>query len=714
MEKYQFKSALLLGISIGLLGAIVSLLPIGATWEEDFGLGLLFKLRGQRPAPQNTEIISINGKTAAQLGLGEEIPEWPRSLHAELINKLNQADVNLIVYDIFFKRPRDAEADNRLARTIRESGNVVLVSYMQQEQLKSGDDIHYIERHISPVGILADAALDLAPFVLPKVPVKVSRFWTFSGEQQFNSLPTTALLHLADPDGTRLKQLITASGGQPPSSADRHGISQFLRNNRELLGPIDLSLQNHYKQQIPRDQFQSFEAVLDLYNNSNYPYLNFYGPPGSIKTHPIQEILAASPESLAHFRGKTLFIGYAGAYQPKQKDGFYTVFSQADGLDISGVEIAATAFSNLLYRETLSPLAPGWIIALLTGFGIGITLLFRLLPGLAGSVTGVVVGAGYFAAAYLLFRQFNLWLPWFIPLLLQIPFALLISLILHYQQMRTSKEQLRHLFGYYLPGDVIDRLARDNRQPTGQIDSAYGVCLASDAQNYTAMAEQMEPEALQVYLNHYFKILFSPVRSHNGIVSDVVGDAMLAIWPSTQAKHNMQQMACEAALEIGEGINHSDLEPKLVTRIGLHSGELVMSHVGAIDHFEYRAVGDMVNTTSRIENLNKLLGTQVAASEDFVKELQGILTRELGTFTVSGKQQPITLYEIAARTEEASDELLRLHEEFAEALIEWQHGSRSSAYEKFQQISAGYPDDGPTLYYIKQFHERRSTQKRTL
>ncbi|MES9928358.1 MAG: hypothetical protein ABW158_09595, partial [Candidatus Thiodiazotropha sp. 6PDIVS] len=110
----------------------------------------------------------------------------------------------------------------------------------------------------------------------------------------------------------------------------------------------------------------------------------------------------------------------------------------------------------------------------------------------------------------------------------------------------------------------------------------------------------------------------------------------------------------------------------------------------------------------------KLLGTQVAASEDFVKELQGILTRELGTFTVSGKQQPITLYEIAARTEEASDELLRLHEEFAEALIEWQHGSRSSAYEKFQQISAGYPDDGPTLYYIKQFHERRSTQKRTL
>lgn len=714
MEKYQFRSALILGLSIGILGALISLLPIGATWEEDFGLGLLFKLRGQRPAPQNTEIISINGETAAQLGLGEEIPEWPRTLHAELINKLNQAGVNLIVYDIFFKRPRDAKADNLLARTIRESGNVMLVSYMQQEQLKTGDDILYVERLIPPVGILADAALDLAPFVLPKVPVKVSRFWIFSGEQQYFSLPTAALLHLADPDRRRVQQLITNSGAEFPPGLDREGISQLLRNNQELLDSMLDTLQNHSKQRMQEDQFQYLEAALDLHHGSIYPYLNFYGPPGTIKTHPIQEVLAASPESLSQFQGKTIFIGYAGAYQPKQKDGFYTVFSQPNGLDISGVEIAATAFSNLLYRETLSPLAYGWVIVLLTGFGIAITLLFRLLPGLAGIVSGLVIGAVYFTSVYLLFKQFNLWLPWFIPLLLQIPFALIISLILHYQQMRTSREQLRHLFGYYLPGDVIDRLARDNRQPAGQIESAYGVCLASDAQNYTAMAEKMEPEALQTYLNHYFKILFSPVRSHNGIVSDVVGDAMLAIWPSTQAKHNMQQMACEAALEIGEGIKNSDLEPKLITRIGLHSGELVMSHVGAIDHFEYRAVGDMVNTTSRIENLNKLLGTQVAASEDFVKELQGIETRELGKFTVSGKQHPITLYEIAARSEQASDELLRLHEEFTEALVEWQDGSRTIAYEKFQQLAKEYPDDGPTHYYIKQFHERRSTHRSSL
>jgi adenylate cyclase len=717
VERIQVKPALLLGISIGILGALISLLPVSAAWEEEIGLGLLFKLRGQRPPPREVEIISINGETATQLGLGEEIPEWPRSLHAKLLERLKSAAPALIVFDIFFKKPRDLEADTVLSNAIRHSGNVVLVSYLQQQQVRTGKEIHHIERLLHPTEILADAALDLAPFVLPKVPVRVSRFWTFSGNQQILSLPTAALLHLTDPDGGKLQTLLEAAGEQPESAGpstspvDYHAITQRLRNDRALLSRLRLTLEAHRKQLLTADQHQHLLSLLSLYEGNAYPYLNFYGPPGSVTTHPIQNILDSPAQALERFRGKTVFIGYAGAYQPKQKDGFYTIFSQPNGLDISGVEIAATAFANLLKRETLSPLTNGWLTLLLISFGMIITLLFRLLPGIPGISAGLGFGAGYFCSVYLLFSQLNLWLPWFIPLMLQAPLALILSLTWHYQEMRNSREQLRRLFGYYLPGDVIDRLANDNKRPVGQIESAYGVCLASDAQNYTAMAEKMEPEALQRYLNRYFELLFTPIRANDGVVSDVIGDAMLAIWPSTHIDHNLQQLACEAALEIGKAIETSDLEPKLFTRIGLHSGELVMSHVGAIDHFEYRAVGDMVNTTSRIENLNKLLGTRVLASEDFVKDLRDIVTRELGKFRVAGKQQPVNLYEVAARSESATEELLRLHRLFAEALQEWRQGDRASAYGKFEEIAKDYPDDGPTQYYLQQFHERRSSRK---
>ncbi|MEW8269579.1 MAG: adenylate/guanylate cyclase domain-containing protein [Candidatus Thiodiazotropha taylori] len=717
MEKHQFRSALLLGISIGILGALIGLMPIGAAWEEDSGLGLLFKLRGQRAAPESIEIISINGETAAQLGLGEEIPDWPRSLHADLIKQLNQAGVRLIVFDIFFKKARATESDSQLAETIRQSGNVLLVSYQQQQQIKNSDGIHIVEQLIPPTAMLADAALELAPFVLPKVPVKVSRFWIFSGNQQLLSLPAAALLHAADPAGNRLKRLLLESLDaqspplQAPNLTDLHETALFIRNHPALIDHMKIQLEEQHKLRMSNLRYQQMQSLIDLFDAPAYPHLNFYGPPGSIKTHTFQEILASPSDSLNHLRGKTLFIGYAGDYQPKQKDGFYTVFSQSNGLDISGVELAATAYANLLHQETLNRPHAVWLALLLFAFGVAISLLFRYNPGVNGIIVGLVVGSGYFGSVHLLFNHFNLWLPWFIPLIIQLPAALIYSQIWHYQQMRTSREHLRRLFGYYLPGDVIEKLARDNRQPAGLIESAYGVCLSSDAQNYTAMAEKMEPKALQEYLNRYFKILFTPVRANKGIVSDVVGDAMLAIWPATEINHNLEQLACDAALKIGTAIEHSDLEPKLFTRIGLHAGELVMSHVGAIDHFEYRAVGDMVNTTSRIENLNKLLGTRILASEDFVKHLKGIQTRELGLFTVSGKEKPIKIFEIATKSEAVDATMLSLHQAFAEALLLWQMGERSAAHRKFQSIAEDFPSDGPTNYYINQFAERRSTEK---
>ncbi|MEW8586058.1 MAG: hypothetical protein AB2531_09865, partial [Candidatus Thiodiazotropha sp.] len=127
--------------------------------------------------------------------------------------------------------------------------------------------------------------------------------------------------------------------------------------------------------------------------------------------------------------------------------------------------------------------------------------------------------------------------------------------------------------------------------------------------------------------------------------------------------------------------------------------------------FEYRAVGDMVNTTSRIENLNKLLGTTMLASSAVVDGLKGIETREVGQFVVAGKQLPITIYEVAAMSDEVSPGLRRLHADFADALAEWMRGDRESSYEKFKRILAEHPDDGPTQYYVEQYRERRKSRK---
>lgn len=703
------------GLLIGVIGALSSILPNGAAWEEDTGLGLLFRLRGPLPTPQQVVVVAINGNTARQLGLSDEITQWPRSLYAGLIERLSAAGAAVIVFDIFFKKAQIAAQDGALAAAMRRSGNVVLVGYLEQEALdfvSATTGKVEIERLKPPLATLADSALTVAPFALPKIPIKVSRFWTFHGANELASLPSAALELYADPDGRHLQRLATAMepdlqpivADSARKKAGTSGIRSLLRRDPRLRSALLNALTANRVPEIPLDKHTALQALLNLYGESDYPYLNFYGPPGSVFSIPLHELLAKGAGLDLDLRGKVVFVGYSDRYQPKQKDGFYTVFSQADGLDLSGVEIAATAFANLLQRETIKPLALGQNMLLLVAYGIAITLLLSRLQGLRGSIFGVIVASGYFLMVYILFSGAQVWLPWIIPLFVQTPLAIIGVSIWHYREAHRGRQRLRQAFGYYLPGEVVDQLAEDTGQTLALGESRFGVCLASDAEQYTRLAESLSPEALQPILNEYYELLFRPVRARGGTVSDVVGDAMMAIWSAPQGDVSIRRNACAAALEITRAIGRSNSAAKLPTRIGLHAGQLVMSHVGAIDHYEYRAVGDIVNTAARIENLNKSLGTSILASQEVLDGLDDFICRDLGVFQLQGKQQSLRIFEIISSADAACCETLQQLDSFSHALAAWQQGDRQSAKRQFEAIQQTYPQDGPARYYLSLCH----------
>ncbi len=451
-----------------------------------------------------------------------------------------------------------------------------------------------------------------------------------------------------------------------------------------------------------------------MYQQSSYPYLNFYGPPHSMKTITLREILSNEPEELPGLKNQAVFVGYAGQYQPKQKDGFFTVFSQRSGLDLSGVEIAATAFANLLYMETITPLEATQLSMVMLLYGMTITLLFRSVPTYWNIPAGLTASAFYFILVYQSFIREGIWLPWTIPLFVLTPLALFAAMILHYREARHARHRLQEIFGYYLPDRIIHRLTQDTAEAIEHGESAFGVCLATDAEQYTRLAESMTPADLQSFLNRYYEILFEPVRARDGMISDVVGDAMLAIWSAPYANKDLRRKACEAALEIKQTLEDSEQISKMPTRIGLHSGQFVLSHIGAIDHFEYRAVGDIVNTASRIENLNKKLGTSILVTQETIQDLQGFITRELGIFQLRGKNQPVRLHELVCTADALSDGSNRLLGQFAEAITAYQNESWPEAYDKFQVILKDYPNDGPSQFYLGLYHERRPDNQITL
>ena len=139
---------------------------------------------------------------------------------------------------------------------------------------------------------------------------------------------------------------------------------------------------------------------------------------------------------------------------------------------------------------------------------------------------------------------------------------------------------------------------------------------------------------------------------------------------------------------------------QLPTRIGLHSGFIFLGNVGAMDHYEYRPTGDIVNTASRIEGLNKFLGTRILVSEEVLYQLNGFLTREIGKFLFVGKSKPIAIYELLSQLEGVGEGQKSICAKFSAALKAYKRQSWEQAIELFHESSKIIEKDGPSNFYL--------------
>jgi adenylate cyclase len=717
-----------LGLFTALVGWLVSITPYEQRLEEEVGLGWLFKLRGPRQAPAEVVVVTMDRESADQLkrrGLLNEPDQWPRSLHGHLVHSLTRQGAAVIAFDVLFDEQRDPVEDNAFAQAVREAGNVVLCEFLRpaREMISGGI---YIENAVRPIPVLAQAAA-VAPFPLPKVPVKVSQFWLFKPEAgDIPTLPVIAFHVYAQsshrPFHHQLVQLLNgiapdlaAQIAQPRRLAQgNRGVEQLVSElhqwfqNRPSLVPALLKALNGRARPASLDSHSAtmLASLIKLYDGRHSRYLDLYGPPRTITTVPYSQVLTLdekSAEPRLDFAGKAVFVGFSEQLPQEQKDSYYTVFSQEEsGLDMSGVEIAATAFANLLEDRSVSPVRGNTQVLLLAFWGICLGLAFRLLPVMSLPLVVVTLSAGYLAFAYHLFVRDGTWLPLTVPLLGQAPLALFGALAWRYLDVYRERRHIHETLGYYLPRPVADVLVREGISTQGQ--RVHGICLATDAERYTTLSERLAPERLHALMNCYYKALFEPVRRRGGIISDIVGDAMLAIWATGLADRSLREQACLAALEIAQAAERFNLAQdgvRLPTRIGLHCGELVLGHVGAADHYEYRAVGDIVNTASRVQALNKYLSTRILVSHEILEGVDGFLSRALGCFLLSGKTVPILIHELICRDREADAVRGQRCERFAEALRAFQAGCWDKAAKAFQALILAYGEDGPSRYYLQ-------------
>ena len=711
-KRRELLAAALLAI---LAGVVFSLSPLGHRLEESWGLATFFALRGTQPPPDKVIIANIDPASATALGLPARLSRWPRSVHARLVDILKRQGAGAIVFDVYFSEARDPADDLLFADSLRRAGNVVLFEKLDHATVAmpslsgSGPAMDIL---IPPLPMFARAAAMLAPFPLPKRPIRINQVWLFkTSAGGYPTLPAAALqVYIAD-ELANLFVLVSNILRQPVSRpyfpAARQHRYQWLRQIFSQSQDLTQSLLARLASEecdLPNDQCRRLHALVKMLAGPDSLYVNYYGPPATIPTWSYADFLSGRvPEKVV--RDAVVFVGIARQKWVEQKDGFYTVFSRPDGLDLSGVEIAATVYGNLLEERGLRPLSLAAVFALFTLTGIIYTWICRCnTPFRAGLwllfFIGVLLGAAHIA-----FVQNNIWSPLVGPLVVQPLLVFFGALYWHYRRVGRERENIRRAMCYYLPERAVKALSKDLSFISKGDRMVYSVCLMTDAQNYTTLSEQMDPRQLSALMKEYYRYLFAPVREQGGVISDVVGDSMLALWPTASPSPVHRLRACQAGLAITsivERFNREHPQHTLPTRTGLHFGSLLMGNIGAASHFEYAPIGDTVNTTSRIEGLNKHLGTRILATEAVVTGLDQIITRHMGRFLLPGKSQPLTIFEIVGSADLPPGRYFpELQHLFTKGLHCFSRRQWQTAHAIFQRCIHLIPNDGPSHFYLR-------------
>ncbi|THD38040.1 MAG: adenylate/guanylate cyclase domain-containing protein [Sphingomonas sp.] len=220
--------------------------------------------------------------------------------------------------------------------------------------------------------------------------------------------------------------------------------------------------------------------------------------------------------------------------------------------------------------------------------------------------------------------------------------------------------------GRYLPRDVASAILRDPSQLSLHGERTTIFALFSDLEGFTKLTHAVPPETTAVLLNNYLDRLSGIVLAHGGTVDKFVGDAVVAFWGAPIARPDDGDRALAAAIamvEAGEAFRRAppaDCPPVGRTRVGLHRGEAIVGNFGGEGRMQYTALGDAMNTASRLESANKSLGTRALVSAEAAAAMTDPPLRPMGRITVRGRSTPIEVFEPIA---EASRDDLHLFRE---------------------------------------------------
>jgi adenylate cyclase len=220
--------------------------------------------------------------------------------------------------------------------------------------------------------------------------------------------------------------------------------------------------------------------------------------------------------------------------------------------------------------------------------------------------------------------------------------------------LESMQERTRILgvFGQHVSPEVVEQLVQGDDEAVGEQREVCVMFL--DIRDFTAFAEKRSAADVVAYLNTIFGEAVEAVVSHRGIVNKFLGDGFMAVFGAPVADANPCAAGIEAGLDLLARVDRLSREGRIPpTRVGLglHAGPAVVGNIGSAHRKEYTVIGDVVNLASRLEALNKPLGSQMLVTEEVWRAAglasSSVTARPRDPIQVRGRETPVRIFELA-------------------------------------------------------------------
>lgn len=220
-------------------------------------------------------------------------------------------------------------------------------------------------------------------------------------------------------------------------------------------------------------------------------------------------------------------------------------------------------------------------------------------------------------------------------------------------EKKRLRDQQQELIRKFATSDVAEELMTNGFTLGGKYVEA--TALFADIRSFTTIAESQSPADTIELLNTYFTLMFDAVEGQGGIVNQIVGDGIMAVFGAPVKREDHRERAVRAALEMVELVELFDHEQEAQGKVqikigvGIASGQVIAGYTGTLQRATYTCVGDTVNLAARLESRTKVVGQPILIDENTQSGLNNsIQTEDQGFMHFKGKVNEVRVFSVPA------------------------------------------------------------------